>query len=219
MKETLGREAAGYVKDGMTIGVGTGSTAFWFIAALGDLVKSGLACRAVPTSLETDRLLRQLKVPVISLADTDEIDLTIDGADEVDHQMQLIKGGGGALLREKMVAFSSRKMIIIADETKLVKKLGAYPLPVEVIPYGYRQVSLHIKSEFGIDPTLRIKDGNPLLTDNGHYIIDCPFGEINDAAALHIMLNNTPGVVDNGLFLNLADNALIGYNDGTVKLI
>ena len=203
----------------MIIGVGTGSTAFWFIAALGDLVKSGLTCKAVPTSLETDRLLRQLKVPVISLADTNEIELTIDGADEVDHQLQLIKGGGGALLREKIVAFASRRMIVIADESKLVAKLGAYPLPVEVIPYGYRQVSLHIKAEFGIEPTLRIKDGNPLLTDNGHYILDCPFGEIKDAAALHIMLNNTPGVVDNGLFLNLADNALIGYNDGTVKLI
>jgi ribose 5-phosphate isomerase A len=219
IKQRIGNSAVQFVEDGMTIGAGTGSTAYWFIAALGSMVSKGFNCQVVPTSHQTEILLREHKIPVITLNEAPQIDITIDGADEIDPQLNLIKGGGGALLQEKMVAFSSRKRIIIADESKLVQQLGKFPLPVEVIAYGYKKVQTLLEREFGIPVNLRTKDLSPFITDHGHYILDCSFQRIEKAESLSNYLNSIPGVVDNGLFLNMTTAVLIGYNNGDLKIL
>lgn len=217
IKRKVGEQAAQLVKAGMIAGIGTGSTAYWLIMALGEKVRQGLDIRCVPTSRETARLAAVQQIPLIELNDAGVIDITIDGADEIDPQLQLIKGGGGALLQEKMVAAASRQLVIIADHTKLVQRLGAFPLPVEVIPFGWKQVQRHIEAQFGINSSLRLKEGAPLVTDHGHYMLDCHFKQIPDAPALNIALNTIPGVVDNGLFINMTTHTIIGYPDGTVR--
>lgn len=217
IKASVAKEAAKLVLPGMTVGIGTGSTAYWLIAALGERIKDGLECRAVPTSNTTRTLAIKHGIPVIELDEVEHLDLAIDGADEIDPQLQLIKGGGGSLLQEKMVADISRQFIIIADETKMVAQLGKFPLPVEVVPYGWEQTKHKIERLGCKQLSLRMQDGNPFITDHGHYIVDCHFNEILYPATLHSRLNNLPGVVENGLFLNMADAALIGYKDGTMK--
>jgi ribose 5-phosphate isomerase A len=217
IKKKIGEEAAKLVKPGMTIGIGTGTTAHWLILSLGKSVQEGLDIRCVPTSSGTVKLAEENKLPLVTLNDIESIDLTIDGADEIDPQLQLIKGGGGALLQEKMVAAASKQMIVIADHTKLVKQLGAFALPVEVIPFGWKQVERHLQKLYSIPTALRLKDGKPLITDHGHYILDCHFGQIADARSLHASLNTIPGVVDNGLFIGIATGTLIGYPDGRVE--
>lgn len=217
IKKKVGSAAAALVQPGMTAGIGTGSTAYWLILALGERVRAGLDIRCVPTSRETARLAAEQGISLTTLNDVTQLDITIDGADEIDPQLQLIKGGGGALLQEKMVAAASRRFIIIADHTKLVTTLGAFPLPVEVIPFGWKQVQRQIGQLFQVTATLRLQDEQPLVTDHGHYILDCTFHQIPDAPLLHTTLNTLPGVVDNGLFIRMATGALIGYPDGTVK--
>jgi ribose 5-phosphate isomerase A len=217
IKRKVGEQAAQLVKPGMTAGIGTGSTAYWLLMALGEKVRQGLPIRCVPTSRETARLASEQQIPLITLNEAAVIDITIDGADEIDPQLQLIKGGGGALLQEKMVAAASRQLVIIADHTKLVSQLGAFPLPVEVIPLGWKQVQRHIEALYSIQSSLRTKDNQPLVTDHGHYILDCHFNQIADAPALNIALNTMPGVVDNGLFIKMATGTIIGYPDGSVK--
>jgi len=217
IKKRVGTAAADMVENDMTLGIGTGTTVYWFILALAEKIKNGFHCKAVPTSKQTEQLARQLNIPLLALNDANRIALTIDGADEIDPGLQLIKGGGGALLQEKMVAAASDRLIIIADHTKAVDQLGKFPLPVEVIPYGWKQVQKHIGELYDIDMTLRLKDGQPLITDHGHYILDCHFGQIDDAPALEIQLNNIPGTVENGLFIHRANEALVGYPDGSVK--
>ena len=219
IKRKVGEQAAELLKPGMTAGIGTGSTAYWLLMALGKKVQAGMEIRCVPTSRETARLAAEQHIPLIDLNEAGVIDITIDGADEIDPQLQLIKGGGGALLQEKMVAAASRQLVIIADHTKLVKQLGAFPLPVEVIPYGWKQVQRHIQELYPIKTALRIKDNQPFVTDHGHYILDCHFGQIPDAPALHNTLNSIPGVADNGLFIKLATSALIGYPDGNIVIL
>ncbi|KXI72059.1 ribose-5-phosphate isomerase, partial [Bacillus cereus] len=172
LKQLAGEYAANFVKDGMKVGLGTGSTAYWAIQKLGQRVKEGLSIQAVPTSKETEALAKQLNIPLILLNDVQRLDLTIDGADEIDSNLQLIKGGGGALLREKIVASSSKELIIIADESKFVTRLGTFPLPVEIIPFSWKQTERKIQS-LGCQTTLRLKNNEIFITDNNNMIVDC----------------------------------------------
>ncbi len=219
IKKHVGTVAIDLVQPGMTLGVGTGTTVYWFIIALGEKIKNGLECRAVPTSVQTEALAKQHNIPLLPLNEVGRIALTVDGADEITHGLQLIKGGGGALLQEKMVAAASDRLVIIADHTKLVSHLGRFPVPVEVIPYGWKQVQRQIHTLYGIDAVQRVKNGVPVVTDHGHYILDCPFGRIHDAPALAMSLNTLPGVVENGLFIRMTHQALIGYPDGIIRTI
>lgn len=217
MKKKVGEYAATFVQPGTVIGVGTGTTAYWMILALGAKVKEGFDIKAVPTSKQTEDLARAQGIPLTTLNDIEELALTIDGADEVDPAFQLIKGGGGALLQEKMVAAASKRMLVIADEQKLVPTLGKFPLPVEVIPFGYKQVYRKILGLGCPSVTVRAAaDGCPYITDHGNYILDCHFGVITDASALGEALHDIPGVVEHGLFIGLATEVLVGYADGRV---
>ncbi|MEP6749153.1 MAG: ribose-5-phosphate isomerase RpiA [Bacteroidota bacterium] len=219
IKKIAAVNAVKYIQPGMTIGIGTGSTVYWFILELAKQVKDGLICTCVPTSKETETLATQLGIPMVALNDVSTIDVTIDGADEIDIKLSLIKGGGGALLQEKMVAAASDKLVIIADSSKLVKQLGTFPLPVEVIPYGWKHVQEHIEQANNIPAILRMKNGQPFVTDHGHYILDCHFKQIQDADELNIALSIIPGVAGNGLFVRLADYAIVAYNDGYVTTL
>jgi ribose 5-phosphate isomerase A len=217
-KEAAGRAAARLVRDGDIVGLGTGSTAYFAVVALGERVKAGLKIIGIPTSVQTADLARQLGIPLTTLDEHPEIDITIDGADEVDPKLNLIKGGGGALLREKVVASASKKMIVVADSGKVVPVLGKFPLPVEVISFARTVVEKKI-ALLGASPKLRTKpDGSPFLTDNGNQILDCSFEKIADPPALALTLSNTPGIVEHGLFIGLASLALVGRGDRVEEL-
>lgn len=217
IKQKVGTYAAGMVQQGMNIGIGTGSTVYWFILALGERIRSGLSLQGVPTSLQSARLASENGIGVLELNEVDHLDLTIDGADEIDPRFQLIKGGGAALLREKMVAAASGRMLVIADERKWVKTLGAFPLPIEVIPFGWKQVQKRILDLGCPSVVLRLRDGKPLVTDQGHYLLDCHFGKINHPAGLDLDLHRIPGMVETGLFIGMATSVLIGYADGRIE--
>jgi len=220
IKKNVGVYAADLVKQGMTIGLGSGSTVYWLVEELGRRVKQGLEITAVPTSLQTKQLVDKAGISLSDLDTIDQLLLTIDGADEIDPQGQLIKGGGGALLQEKIVAAASEKLIIIADNSKLVQQLGKFPLPVEVIPFGYKQVEQKITTAgFCRKISLRKKGNEVFITDHGHYILDCYFEKIPDAAALNLSLHLIPGVVETGLFMDMASKAIIGYEDGRMEVI
>jgi ribose 5-phosphate isomerase A len=209
-KEAAGRAAAKLVREGDVVGLGTGSTAYFTVVALGERVKAGLKIIGIPTSLQTADLARAVGIPLTTLDEHPEIDITIDGADEADLQLRLIKGGGGALLREKVVASASRKMVVVADSAKIVPVLGKFPLPVEVISFARTVVEKKILS-LGGSPKLRTRpDGSPYITDNGNQILDCSFGRIADPPALALALSNVPGIVEHGLFIGLASVALVG---------
>lgn len=209
--------AADFIRNEMIIGLGTGSTAYWLTEELGKRVKEGLHINVVPTSKHTQMLATELSLPVIDLNSIDKISLTIDGADEVDPQLQLIKGGGGALLQEKIVASASEQFIVIVDSSKLVQRLGKFPLPVEVIPFGYKQVLQKILAMGCDDVVLRKKDDQPFITDHKHYILDCFFEKINDALSLNAALHNTPGVVETGLFINMANKVVVAFPNGKIE--
>lgn len=217
IKRLAGEKAAELIMPGMAAGIGTGTTAYWLLVALGKKVQQGLNVVCVPTSKETAKIAAEQHIPLVTLNEVDSIDITIDGADEIDPQFQLIKGGGGALLQEKMVAAASKQLIIIADHTKLVTQLGAFPLPVEVIPFGWKQVMKHIQQQYPVDITLRQKNNETFVTDHGHYILDCHFGQITNAPALNLFLHTIAGIVDNGLFINMATQIMIGYPDGRIE--
>ncbi len=217
-KRLTGEKAAEYVKDGMKIGLGTGSTAYYAVKKVGEMVRNGLKVKAVPTSKETAELAEKEGIELIELADVDKLDLTIDGADEVDQDFNLTKGGGGALLREKIVASASDKLIIIVDESKLVEKLGAFHLPVEITPFSW-QYTQRMVDKFDCRSTLRKKDGEIYVTDNGNYILDCDFGVIENPIKLTEELNKLPGVVENGIFAEMADIVVVGYESGEVKVL
>lgn len=203
-KQIAGEKAAEFVKDGMVIGLGTGSTIYYTIRKIGERVKEGLSITAVATSIQTEKLAEKHGIPTVSLTNIHTIDIAIDGADEIDPDCNLIKGGGGALLREKIIAFSAQEFIVVADSSKMVKQLGRFPLPVEVELFGCTMTEKKIQSAGGV-PKLRTKDGKPFLTDNGHYIFDCDFTSIASPEELEAKLNLIPGVVDNGLFTGVAD--------------
>jgi len=218
-KEAAGRAAAKLVRDGDVVGLGTGSTAYFAVIALGERVKAGLKIIGIPTSIQTGDMARGVGIPLTTLDDNPEIDITIDGADEVDPQLRLIKGGGGALLREKVVASASKRMVVVADSGKMVPVLGKFPLPVEIISFARTVVERKMVS-LGGSPKLRTKpDGSPYLTDNGNQILDCSFGQIADAAGLALALSNIPGIVEHGLFIGLATLALVGRGDGVEEML
>ncbi|MEI4620263.1 ribose 5-phosphate isomerase A [Bacillus pfraonensis] len=218
LKRLAGEYAADFIKDGMKIGLGTGSTVYWTIQKLGQLVSEGLTIQAVPTSIETKQLAQQLSIPLISLDDIDYLDLTIDGADEINPNLQLIKGGGGALLREKIVATSSQKFTIIADESKLVTHLGTFPLPIEIVPFAWEQTAKRIRS-FGCQTILRMQNNQPFITDNGNLILDCVFpNQITKPIETHQQLKMITGVIETGLFINMVDKAIIATENGIKEL-
>jgi ribose 5-phosphate isomerase A len=224
MKIMAAAEALTHVENGMRIGIGTGSTAEEFVRLLAEKVADGFDVRGVPTSERTARLCLELGVPLNSLEEVPELDVTIDGADEVDHALRLIKGGGGALLREKIVAAASSRMIVIADETKVVDMLGRFPLPIEVNPFGLTASRIAIEklaSRLGLVGEIHQRksgDGS-YKTDGGHFILDASFGRIPDAEALANGLNAIPGVVEQGLFINLASLAIIAGPAGVRTMV
>ncbi|WP_163266967.1 ribose-5-phosphate isomerase RpiA [Chelativorans alearense] len=219
LKVEAARAALGYVESGMKLGIGTGSTAEEFVRLLAARVADGLDIVGVPTSERTEALCRELQVPLTTLNETPELDLTVDGADEIGPGLALIKGGGGALLREKIVAAASSRMIVIADESKLVETLGRFPLPIEVNTFGLRTTVLAIEAagrRFGLtgEIAIRMADGQPFLTDGGHVIVDASFGRIPATRAFADELNAIPGVVEHGLFIGLASLAILAGKDG-----
>lgn len=214
-KKRAGYRAAEYVEDGMVVGLGTGSTAKYAIEKIGQRIEEeNLNIEAIPTSLKTEKRAENANIPLTQLDSANKIDLTIDGADEVDPQSKLIKGGGGALLREKIIASNSKKNIIIVDKSKMVDILGkSFDLPVEILSYGYKAIKEKIET-LDCTATLRTKDQEIWETDNGNYIVDCSFPKIDDPESLSKDLNIIPGVVENGLFLDLADKIIIGKEKG-----
>ena len=208
-KQLAGEKAASYVQDGMVVGLGTGSTVYWTILKIAEMVQNGLSINGVPTSKETEKLALEHGITLIPLEQVSSIDLTIDGADELNDELTLIKGGGGALLREKIIAYHSTHMIVVADSSKVVSDLGRFPLPVEVVPFGY-QKTLDVLHEMGGKPSIRKKNDSLFITDNGNYIVDCAFESIPYPSTLHERINQIPGVVDNGLFIGYAEKAIIG---------
>ena len=223
MKIEAARAALTYVESGMRLGIGTGSTAEEFVRLLAEKVASGLTIAGVPTSERTAKLCNELGVPLKSLDELPELDLTIDGADQVDGALTLIKGGGGALLREKIVAASSARMIVIADESKIVQTLGAFPLPIEVNPFGLASTRILIEkaaSRLSLSGALNLRRSGDVtfVTDGGHFILDASFGRIPDAEALSNELNSIPGVVEHGLFINMATLAIIAGPAGARTL-
>jgi len=223
LKIEAARAAVAQVEEGMRLGIGTGSTADEFTILLGERVKSGLSIIGVPTSEKTAKLCRELAIPLTTLDKMPVLDLTVDGADEIDSEMNLIKGAGGALLREKIVASASSRMIVIADDTKLVKTLGGFPLPIEVNPFGLESTKIAIEAILAgigdeINLVLRMESDDIFLTDGGHYILDASFRHIRDAQALSDKLLAVPGVVQHGLFLDMADEAFIAGQEGVSHL-
>lgn len=219
-KRAAARAALDYVKPGMKLGLGTGSTARHFIELLGEKVKSGFDVACVATSLETRKHAESLQIPLTTLDAHPFLDLTVDGADEFDANFNVLKGGGGALLREKIVASSSRVMMVIADQSKKVESLGAFPLPIEVVPFGVKATAWKIEHAFrvaGVKASkmiVRVRDGEAFRTDGGHAIIDCALGKIPDAARLSDALSIVPGVVDHGLFIGICGIILMGTPKG-----
>jgi ribose 5-phosphate isomerase A len=217
-KEAAARASLRFIEDGQVVGLGTGSTAAYFIQLLGERVKEGLRVRGIPTSDRSRELAASLGIPLTTLDECQQIDVTVDGADEVDEQLRLIKGGGGALLREKIVASATKQLVIVADASKKVAMLGRFPLPVEVIKFAQALVAKRIEA-LGADVRLRrCADRTPYLTDENNYILDCRFGQIPDANQLGRLLSDMPGVVEHGLFIDMASVVLVASGRDIVEL-
>ena len=217
-KEAAARASLNYIEDGQVVGLGTGSTAAFFIKLLGEKVRNGLRIRGIPTSDRSRELALSLGIPIITLDDAQEIAVTVDGADEVDPQLRLIKGGGGAMLREKIVASATKKLVIVADASKQVPRLGKFPLPVEVIRFAQTLVTKRIEA-LGAHVTLRKNaDDSPYLTDENNHVLDCRFGEIRDPDGLARQLSEMPGVVEHGLFIGMASVVLFARGSEIVEL-
>ena len=224
-KFVAAKRAVDFVEDGMRVGLGTGSTAAWMVRCLGELVRDeGLKIIGVPTSVRTADLARQVGIKVASLDEAKWLDLTIDGADEFDSNLNLIKGGGGALLQEKIVATASDQMIVIADVAKEVGTLGNFPLPVEVVPFGWQTTKALIEETLvsldvlGRGTSLRMNHERPFVTDEGNFIIDLHLHRIGNPRQMALVLNQIPGVVENGLFIDICDIVVIGHGDGKVEV-
>ena len=224
-KFVAAKRAVDFVQTGMKVGLGTGSTAAWMVRCLGERVREeGLKIVGVPTSTRTAELARQVGIKVVSLDDARWLDLTIDGADEFDPNLALIKGGGAALLQEKIVATASDQMIVIADAAKEVAQLGSFPLPVEIIPFGWQTTKALIEEVLvsmdvmGRDVTVRMNGAAPLVTDEANYLVDLHLKRIANPRQLAMILNQIPGVVENGLFIDICDIVVIGHGDGRVTV-
>ncbi|MEM0943083.1 MAG: ribose-5-phosphate isomerase RpiA [Pseudomonadota bacterium] len=224
-KRAAALAAADLVEAGMTLGLGTGSTAVFLVDEIGRRVAGGLEVVAVPTSSRTRAQAEGLGIPLTTLGEVGRLDLTIDGADEFDGALNLIKGGGGALLQEKIVAAASDRMLVISDPSKEVPTLGAYPLPIEIVRFGWQATERHVAACLasadveGRQITRRMADGKAYVTDEGHYIFDLSLGRIGDPAGLNAALNLIPGVVETGLFTGLASQVIVGHEDGTARVI
>ena len=224
-KFAAAKHASDQVEQGMRVGLGTGSTAAWLVRCLGDRVRDqGLQIKAVPTSSRTAQFAREVGIDVQTLEKVPHLDITIDGADEFDSALNLIKGGGGALLQEKVVAVASDKMIVITDASKQVETLGAFSLPVEVLQFGWKTTQRLIESQLAASHmtykkiSRRMLDPAPYVTDEGNFILDLQLAQIPDAPKLALWLNQLPGVVENGLFIDICTQVLIGHADGTISI-
>ena len=211
-KQNAARTAVDQIEDGMVVGLGTGSTAAFAISYLGEKVRSGLNISAIPTSEASKKQAQSEGIPLIDFETSPSIDICIDGADEIDSELNMIKGGGGALLREKIVASSAKRYLIIIDSSKQVETLGTFPLPVEVITFGWQVVSRKLK-EMNASPELRKSGSQPFVTDEGNYILDCRFNSIPEVEQVETELNRIPGVVENGLFVAMCDQMIMGKGD------
>jgi ribose 5-phosphate isomerase A len=223
-KAAAARAIERFIKDGMTVGLGSGTTSRWFVRILGERVAQGLRVTGVPSSKSTGQLAREVGVALADLNDVGQLDLTIDGADEIDAKGQMIKGGGANLLWEKIVACASKKMVCIVDESKLVESLGRFPLPIEVIPFAWRSTERHLRTLFketGLgEPKIGMRGGleNPLITDSGHYLLDCHLEKISEPESLGKKLKQIPGVVEHGLFIGIATDAVVGHTGGECEV-
>lgn len=215
-KQLAAHAAVALIENGMRVGLGTGSTAYFAIQKIGQRIKEeGLKVTCIATSIQSEELAKSLSIPMAGFDTLKELDITIDGADEADHHLQLIKGGGGALLREKIIAYMTDHYVIIADQSKYVETLGKFHLPVEVIPFGWQRTFDHLKA-LGAKPHLRQRDASAYITDNGNYILDCDFGAIPEPRDLQTKIDLIPGVVECGLFVDRTGTLIIGNNDGSV---
>ena len=217
-KEAAARASLRFVKDGQIVGLGTGSTAWYFIQLLGDAVKNGLRVKGIPTSVRSREQAESLGIQLTTLDDYQQIDVTVDGADEVDPELRLIKGGGGALLREKIIASATKQLVIVVDASKRVPVLGRFPLPVEVIKFAEALVLKKIEALGAKVSIRRVSDGKPFLTDENNHILDCRFERIPDADRLARQLSDMPGVVEHGLFINMASVVLVANGSEIVEL-
>lgn len=219
LKKLAADKAVEFIEDNSVVGLGTGSTAYWAIQKIGERVKAGLRIKAVATSQQSENLAKELGIPIVPFADIEGIDTTIDGADEVDKYRNLIKGGGGALLREKIVAYHTRKYLIIVDERKLVAHLGKYPLPVEVLPFAV-DLTLQRLKRFSQNVRLRQAEGKNYVTDNGNLIADIDLYPIVDPEHMNEALHQIPGVIETGLFLQkLVSKVIVGRSDGEIEIL
>jgi ribose 5-phosphate isomerase A len=218
-KRLAAEKAVEYIQDGMTVGLGSGSTAYYAIQRIGEKVNQGLKIKAVASSLKSETAAKQLSIPVFDPSEIDTIDIAIDGADEADTKGNLIKGGGGSLLREKIIAFASNRFYVIIDDSKLVERLGKIPLPDEKIPFG-SALTIRQLTAVGCHTVLRKMNGEKFITDNGNLIVDCKFADIEDPAWLDMKLKMIPGVIETGLFSNkVVTTIFAGYDSGKVKEI
>lgn len=216
-KKTAAIEAVNYVENGFIVGLGTGSTAYFAIQEIATRIKQKVLTisGAVSTSLQTEQIARQANIPLLN--SFEKIDITIDGADEIDPNGNLIKGGGAALTREKIVAAATENLVIVVDQSKLVKKLGAFPLPLEILPFGWEATYKKVES-FGCRIGVRKADHKLVITDNGNYVFDCKFLEIDEPEKLSVELNQIPGVVENGLFIGLTKTAIVGRENQNTEI-
>jgi ribose 5-phosphate isomerase A len=213
-KRRAAERAVEFLKDGQIVGLGTGSTAIFAIRAIGRLVREGLKIRGVPTSVDTARCATELGIPLVDLNETCSVDITIDGADQIDGRFDMIKGGGGALVREKLVAHVTEREVIVVDPSKPVATLGgSCPVPVEVLPFGWC-LAARLLAKLGCTPSLRQRNGQSFVSDNGNYIVDCEFGDISDPGYLERSIKELPGVVETGLFVGLAHTLIVGTESG-----
>ncbi len=225
-KRAAGRRAAEeYCKDGMRLGLGSGTTSHWFVRELAERVRDGLDVVGVPTSTATRDLALELGIRLADLNDLPELDVTIDGPDEIDPAGSMIKGGGACLLWEKIVARASKRMVVVADDTKIVDRLGAFPLPIEVLPFGWvstrRLIGELLTGAGYVDVPLerRVRAGDVVVTDSGNYILDARLGAVANAGSLAADLNQIPGVVENGLFVGIADEVVVGHPDESAEVV
>ena len=218
-KRLAAEKAVELIRDGMTVGLGSGSTASYAIQKIGERVRQGLNIRAVATSHKTEKLARELSIPVYDPADVETIDIALDGADQVDTKANLIKGGGGSLLREKIIAFASKRFHVMVDQSKLVEHLGNMSLPVEIVPFGAALTIKHLRL-LGSDPVIRQSRGERFITDNGNLIADCRFQRIDEPAWLDVKIKMIPGVIETGLFSNkIITSVFVGTSNGEVREI
>jgi ribose 5-phosphate isomerase A len=218
-KQLAAEHAVQFIKDGMTVGLGTGSTSAFAIDAIGKKVQQGFSIKAVASSYRSEEQAKSLGITLIPFSEVQTIDIYIDGADEVDKDLNLIKGGGGALLREKVLTFNSKEFLVIVDASKMVEYLGKFLLPVEIVPFA-NELTIRRLQGLGCSTTVREQDGKSYTTDNGNMIIDCNFSKIENVSELDQSIRSIPGVVENGLFpRSLVSKVIVGYENGEVKVI